>query len=205
MGYTRFFVNSDVDFSMDAIKEKLEMFKFRPLHPHGEDTETSGWCAYQSEYDHEKEILIKDFLYDDKIILSLRMDAISLPKQLLKSLVKKAVAQYVRDQGKLPSKMVRKELELAESKGLRARVLPKTKILEALWCQKTKELRVFTRSAKDIDRFLEIFQHTFLLRPDRRDFTFEAFQLCQKERYDINLEHLSHAPIFLPPLRIDVQ
>lgn len=205
MGYSRFLVKGGQALSSDVIAEKLNMFKFRPLHPKGEDTETVGWCPYLSEYDYDKSIEVKDFMFDRKIILSLRMDAISLPKELLKSLVKKSIAAYAKDYNKFPDRTVRKEIELAEALGLRARVLPKTKIIESIWCQNSEELRVFSRSKAQVDRYLELFQQTFMLRPERRDFAFEALQMAEKDGQIVALEALTHQPIFIPPVRVDIQ
>jgi hypothetical protein len=43
-----------------------------------------GWRPYMAAYDHEKSIEISDFKYDDKIILTMRLDVLFLPKELLK-------------------------------------------------------------------------------------------------------------------------
>jgi DNA recombination-dependent growth factor C len=199
MGYTRFIVKSEAELDAKAIAEKLNLFKFKPLHPHGEDQETMGWCAYLAEYDPEKSIEMKDFLYDDKIVLSFRMDSISIPKDLLKAVVKKSVASYYKDYKKWPDKTVKKEIELAEAKAIRARILPKTKIIEAMWSQQQGELRVFCRSKSQLDQVTELFLQTFLLRPERRDFSYGALG------HSPRVEAISHQPMFIKPLPVDVQ
>lgn len=204
MGYQRFTVAGEA-LSPEQILSKMRLFAFRPLHERGEDNESVGWSSYLSEYDHEKGLDTKDFLYGEKIILSMRFDAICLPHQLLKSLVKKSIASYQRENKKMPDRTTKKEIELAEAQGLRARVLPKTRIVEAIWCQKAAELRVFNRAAALTDRFLELFQETFLLRPSMRDFAHEAYFFAQGKGTPAAVELLSHAPIFMPPIRIDVQ
>lgn len=205
MSYTRFMIKNEAELAPLSIIEKLNLFKFRPLHERGEDNETIGWCPYLSEYDHEKPLEVSDFLYDDKIVLSMRYDAIVLPKELLKVLVKKSLAAYFRDHKKFPDRTVKKEIELAEARGLRGRVLPKTKIVESIWCQKSEELRVFCRSQSLLDRFLELFQQTFLLKPERRDFPLEAMAYGRQKNIEIATTTLAHQPIFVPPIRVDVQ
>lgn len=198
MGYTRFLVNNEAEMPFRSVVEKLNLFKFRPLHEKGEDNETIGWSPYLNEYDHERDIAHTDCLFDERIILSMRMDVITLPKGLLKMLVKKSLLVYQREHQKFPDRQAKKEIELHEAKMLRARVLPKTKIVEALWCPKDKELRIFSRSQSLLDHFLDLFEQTFLLKPIRRDFVVEGARA-------VNIEPLAHQPIFIPPIRIDVQ
>lgn len=205
MGYTRFLVKDQVALSPHAIAEKLNMFGFKPLHARGEDAETVGWCSYLSEYDWEKSIEVSDFLFDKKVVLCMRIDTISLPKGLLKSMVKKSVRSYMLDHKKMPDKTVRKEIELAEVLALRARILPQITLIESVWCQETHELRLFTRSKTKIDRFLELFQQTFLMRAERKDFAFVALEKAREWHVVNELENITHLPVFIPPMRIDVQ
>ncbi len=205
MGYTRFLVKCPQPLPATSIVEKLNMFRFRSLHPHGEDNESMGWCAYLSEYDAEKTIVINDFQYDQNLVLCMRVDNITLPKGLLRSFIKKALSAYAKEHNKLPDRTIKKEIELAETLSLRSRVFPSIKIVESIWCQTTQELRVFSRSKAQIDRFLDLFQNTFLLRPERFDFAHSSWQLAQKKNNESDLEQMSHEPLFIPPARIDVQ
>lgn len=204
MSYTRFFVKSESLFSEETVVEKINLFKFRPLHPRGEDTETHGWCLYLNEYETERDIEIKDCIFDDAIILTMRMDVITVPKGLLKSLVKKSIAQYQRDHNRFADRTVKKEIEVAESQGLRARMIPKTKVIESIWYPKESELRIFSRSKTVIDRYLELFQHTFMVQPVLRDFAKEASSHAESRHDSSTLLALSHLPIFAPPVRVDV-
>ncbi|HXW52754.1 MAG TPA: recombination-associated protein RdgC [Myxococcota bacterium] len=205
LGYTRFLVKCPQPLPPSQIAEKLNMFRFRPLHPHGEDTESVGWCPFLWEYDAEKSIAESDFHFDQNIVLCLRLDSITLPKALLRATVKKALSAYATEHKRLPDKTVKKEIELAETLSLRSRVLPATKIIESLWCQDTGELRIFSRSRAQVDRFLDLFQTGFLLRPERRDFAHSAWQCADERNWLSDLTQLNHHPIFLPPVRIDVQ
>lgn len=205
MGYTRFFLRDAHKLSPDVIVDKLAMFKFRPLHPRGEDYESAGWCAYRSEYDHEKDIVVKDFYYDQQIMLCMRVDVITLPKPLLKSLVKKSISAYAREHGRHVDKTTMKQIELAEAKGLRERVLPKITIVEAIWSQQDQSLRVFSRSQNVLKRFLELFEQSFSIRPERQDFPVQALDFADKKQLVPALENLKHQPLFMPPLRVDVQ
>jgi hypothetical protein len=205
MSYQRCLVTNDAILSPSSISEKLNLFKFRPLHVRGEDNETVGWCSYLSEYDHEKPLEIADFLYDDRLLLSMRVDSISLPKELLKMQVKKSLLAYAQEHKKQPDRMVKKEIELAEARNLRGRILPKTKIVESIWCQKSQELRIFCRTTSLLDRYLDLFQETFLVKPIRRDFSLEAMKFGEKHNETMAIETLAHRPIFVPPVRVDVQ
>lgn len=204
MSYTRFMVAGE-HYSAEQIVEKLRLFQFRPLHERGEDKESNGWSSYLSEYDHEKKLEISDFLFGEKIILSMRLDSISLPSQFLKARVKKSLAEYQREHNQKPDRRIKKEIEAEEIKALRARVMPKTRITEAVWCQKSQELRIFSRTAALLDRFNELFQETFLIRPSQRDFAHEAYWHAQSAHNYASLEHLAHEVLFMPPVRVDVQ
>ncbi len=203
MSYQRFRMAKS-EMKAEEIVEKLRLFKFRPLHEKGEDNETAGWVAYQSEYDHEKDIEISDTYFDNKMILSLRVDTFTLPKALLKSLVKKSLSAYFRDHRKMADKTTRKEIELAEAQGLRARILPKTRLVEAVWSM-DGDLRIFSRSQAMVERFLGLFQDTFLLRPERFDCAAQSYGFLTENDKLIAMDALSHTPIFMPPLRVDVQ
>ncbi len=203
LSYQRFSVGAE-PMSAEEIVKKLSLFKFRPLHEKGEDKESFGWASYLSEYDHEKDLEIRDFLYTDKIILSMRYDSISLPTALLKALIKKSLAHYERDNNKKPDRTVKKEIEATHIQALRARVVPKTRIVEAIWCQKAQELKIMSRTASLVDRFVDLFQQSFLLKPIMRDFAHEAYFYAHAMHEFSRLEHLVHEPLFIAPIRIDV-
>lgn len=205
MSFTRFNVKCDTKLSVQEVVEKINLFRFRPLDPRGEDSETLGFCPFLNEYDDEKSIEVGDLFYDDLIILSMRSDTLSVPKELLRSLTKKSMQAYVRDHKRLPDRTIKKEIELAEIKGLRGKILPKTKITECTWCQESQELRVFSRAPSTIDRFLELFQQTFMLKPERQDFAVKAFRFGKDNHEAIAVEALGHEPLYVPPLRVDIQ
>jgi hypothetical protein len=203
MTYTRFRVTSLNILSAEEVTSRLNLFRFRPLDSRGEDSETLGFCPFQSEYDDERPIEVLDCYFDGKIALSLRMDVLRVPKELLRVLVKKSIAAYQHQHKRFPDRTIKKEIELAESKGLRAKILPHTKIVEALWCQKSQELRIFSRSATVIDRLVELFQQSFMLKPERRDCALEAFDYNEKKSITVPV-NFGHEPLYVPPLRIEV-
>lgn len=205
LSYQRFRVEQDQGLSPEQIVEKLRLFKFRPLHDRGHDQETMGWSSYLAEYDTEKEIEISDILYDEKIVLSLRYDTVALPKPLLKSLIKRSLAAYHSEYKKWPDRVVKKEIEQAEIASLRAKILPKTRIVEALWCQNSQELRIFTRSSSLIDRFVDLFKSTFKFKAVHRDFVHDAYWFATSTNQIQELSLCAHAPLFAPAIRMDIQ
>lgn len=204
MTYSRFFVTSPTPLSPEAITEKINLFRFRPLDPRGDDNETLGFCPFRDEFDDERRITERDFYFDGKIVLCMRLDTLTLPKDHLRALVRKSLQEYQREHKKPADRTVRKEIELAEAQGLRHKVMPKAKITESTWCQKSGELRIFSRAPKVIDRFLELFQQTFLLRPLRRDFPAEAFRFSEEQRIELPV-NWHHEALYLPPQRTEVQ
>jgi|GEM_PF-2026876 len=205
MGYTRFLLNAERPMPVDDIAERLNLFKFRALHDRGEDMESFGWVSYGSEFEWDQPIEISDFYFDRAVVLCARIDKITLPKALLKALVKKSIAAYAKEHQKTPDKTVRQEIQLAETLGLRSRMLPHTTLIEAIWLKDAGELRVFSRSKTKLDRFVELFEQTMMQRPLRHDFAYGAWQLAKVRHEDTALERLTHQPLFIPPIRIDVQ
>lgn len=205
MAYQRFKINHELRLTPEQIVDKMRLFKFKPLHHQGLDNDTLGWVSYRSEYDHDQVISTADCYFDQKMILVLRMDNLLLPKQLLRALLKKSLDIYQREQNKTPDLKLKKEMELAEAQKLRSKILPKTRIIEAVWCLSTQELRVFSRASSQVEKFLEIFQDTFLVRPERQDFAQNSYSYAQKNADLAKLELLSHQPMFLAQSALDVQ
>jgi hypothetical protein len=203
MNYTRFAVRCDTALTDETIIEKLNLYRFRPLHPRGEDLESFGWCPFEHEFEDEKSIGPKDCLFDDKLVLSLRIDTLRFPKSLLKSLVKRSLRAYQQDFNKIPDRIAKKEIERAEEKGLRQRMLPKTQVIESIWCRRYNELRIFSRSKTLVDRYRDHFKQTFMVKPEPRDFVAEALNFSQGNT-ELNIDTISHQTIFTPPLRTDV-
>lgn len=202
--YQRFRISDEVNLSMDAIIEKMRLFKFRALDSRGFDQESAGWCAYLNEYDHEKELEIKDILYDEKIVLTLRYDQMVLPKPLLKSLIKKSHKAYYDDHKRWPDRTIKKELEQAIVQDLRSRMIPKTKIIEAVWSLESRELRIFSRSKTLVERFLDLFKATFLQKAYERDFTHEAYFFLASKNQSSLLDGYSYTPLFKTSHVVDV-
>ena len=203
MTFTRFRVTSPQEYSAEDIAVRLNLFRFRSLDSRGDDNETLGFCPFQSEFEDDKPIAVPDFYFDGKIALSLRIDVLRLPKEILRVLVKKNIATYQREFKRFPDRTTKKEIEIAESRGLRGKILPQTKIVEAIWCQKSQELRIFSRSTTVIDRFVEMFQQSFMLKPERRDFAFEAFVFNEKKQLILPI-NFGHEPLYVPPLRMEI-
>lgn len=204
MNYMRFSVAASHEIKPEYFKEKFNLFRFKPLNENGHDDQSLGWVPFLSEYDDEKPIETSDFLYDDKIILTLRMDKINLPKELLKIAIKKAILSYEKQFKKYPDKAVKKEIEIAESKKLRAKVLPKCKVIEAVFSLENNQLRIFSRSASLIDKFVEIFEQTFLLKVSRCDFAWFSLKSKNNEEFLHDLFLLKQKPLFSPAHQIDI-
>lgn len=204
MSYQRFLLKMP-ECPVEEVVMKLRLFKFKPLHERGIDNESQGWVSFNHEYDHEKNIEASDLYFDHKIIFSFRLDSISLPKPLLKSLVNKSLQAYRRDHGKMPDKTIRKELELAEAQALRQRCLPKTKIVEVAWDLKTGDFRIFSTSQPMIDRVISLFKSSFLVSPQKIDYAFAAYNQALKEQNISYLDSISLQNIFTPPQRVDYQ
>lgn len=175
--------------------EKLNLFRFRPLHEQGEDNETAGWVSFLAEYETQKPLEYKDVFFDGNMVLGLRIDVIKIPKPLLKANVKKSCDLYFAEHKRLPDKVVRKELERAEAKALRARILPHTKVIEAFIDINRREVRMLARPKALIDRFRELFEQTFMVHLNRDDFVAVALK---NEKTAGALDHLHHEPLYSP-------
>lgn len=192
ISYVRFSLAGSMPNPEQAV-EKLNLFRFRPLHEHGEDNETAGWVSFLKEYETQKPLEYKDVFFDGNVVLCLRLDVIKIPKPLLKANVKKSWDLYFVEHKRFPDKVIKKELEMAEAKALRARILPHTKIVEAFVDLHRKEVRVLTRTKALIDRFRELFEQSFMVHLNRDDFV--AVGLKNEAKAGA-LDNLHHEPLY---------
>lgn len=204
MSYQRFKLEINHKLDHSLFLERLNLFRFKPLKEQADDYETFGWVPYLWEYDEDKKIDEGDFLYDQRLIFCLRIDNIKLPRELIKNNTKKSIKNYYQQFNKWPDKVTKKEIEANEIRSLRAKMIPKTKIIEAILCLNKKEIRIFSKGSSHLDKFLEIFEQSFSLKLTRIDFAWYSLN-SQSIKTDFNsLLALHPAPLFQPALRTHI-
>jgi len=163
--YLRFRVEGGVSSNYAEVFEKaLEIRRFVPLHPDGEDNESSGWVLFQRPYADEETILSDSFLFGDSIMLGFREDSMAYPKAMMKDWVKKRLTDYQEKNHAKITPSIKKAIEATVKSEIRKRILPKSKVVNCQWDLSRSRVRFFSRGKGLVERFVELFEQTFQVK-----------------------------------------
>jgi DNA recombination-dependent growth factor C len=143
--------------------EEMTRSRFQDLRPGSEKDRTLGWVLGDDPFstDFSRATLFRG----EVLVLTLRMDVLSLPGSQLKLHVEKAVAERLQKEGR--ERLNRKEQEeLADEVrfDLLNRMVPMIKLAELVWATDTGRAWFFSRSAAMVQPFEELFTETFGVR-----------------------------------------
>ncbi len=205
ISYIRYFVDGAVPNNMTEVFERaLEIRRFVPLHPEGDDTQTQGWVPVQRPFSDDEPITNAHFLFGERILLGYREDALSLPKPMIRDKLAKRVEDHKAKNGVEPGAQLRQQMQLTIITELRRRVLPKSKVVDVLWDTSRNELRFFARGKGVTERFIELFEQTFEVRLRQKTHAELALSADLPMRAKSMLEQLKPAEIFRPVVRTEV-
>jgi recombination associated protein RdgC len=148
----------------DRFRDKLEEHAFREDPTGGGKEEREGWVQIHNLLDTSFEDRDR-WLYNDLILLALRVDKKALPAKLLKATLEKEQQRWCEENGrKRCPKEVREEIRDRIETAWLARALPKVSLTEL--CIHLKERYVIVHSLSDAaaDRVRKRFFATFGLR-----------------------------------------
>lgn len=189
MTYLRFAVlGTPPNNLIENFERALVVRRFVPLHPEGQDTESSGWVSIQNPYLDEERLLNDQFLFQERVVLGYREDKLNFPKAMLRDLVEQRMREFP-DQS-------RQVIESAVMSELRHRVLPKSKVIDVLWDLSRSELRLFARGQGLVERFEKLFEQTFQMRLKQLTYPEIALSSQVDLRNKGLLENLNEAVIF---------
>jgi recombination associated protein RdgC len=205
LSYLRFKVEGPVPSNyVEVFEQAIEIRRFVPLHPDGEDNESFGWVPMHRPYADDEPILNDHFLYGERVTLAYREDAISFPKAMVKDMVQQRLDEHREKNHVEASNQVRHAAEAAIMSEMRKRVLPKSKVVDVLWDLSRAELRFFARGKGVSERFVALFEQTFQVRLRQMTFAELAISADLSLRAKSMLETLTPQEIFKMSVRTEV-
>jgi hypothetical protein len=206
--YLRFGVTGEPPNRMgDIFEQAIEARRFQPLNARSEENESAGWVAIEDPYDDDTPITRDRFAFGDLIALAYREDKFSVPRPLIKQLLKKKLAQ-LEEKGEKLNRQKRKAAEQAAVAELKKRSLPRPRVMDVVWDLTRSQVRIFGRGAMATERAVACFERTFAVRLGSPHWASRAFELDLSLRARAVLEGLNAGTIFddalgLPRPRVD--
>jgi len=147
----------------NRVFEEMTRSRFQDLKPGTEKDRSIGWVLSDDPFstDFSRATLFRGEI----LVLTLRMDILSLPGSQLKLHVEKAVAERLKKEGR--DRLNRKEQEeLADEVrfDLFNRMVPNIKLAELVWATDSSRAWFFSRAAAMVTPFEELFTETFGVR-----------------------------------------
>ncbi|MCP4498407.1 MAG: recombination-associated protein RdgC [Deltaproteobacteria bacterium] len=199
--YMRVTIQGDAPDSMDDVEQAIEIRRFVPLTAESEELESSGWVPFEEPYDDVNPIMRDRFHFGDLICLAYREDKVVLPTALFRHEVELRIEKVEEETGEKVDKQMKHTIELAIQAELRQKVLPRSKIIEMVWSQSTREMRVFARGKIVTERICDLFERTFELPFEVNDYARQAFELDLSDGSRSILEGLCAENVFEPVVR----
>lgn len=200
LSYMRFLVDGEAPKSPGAAFEKsIGSRRFVPLTPSQETGESAGWVAAEAPFDDELAITRDLFLFGDLVVLAYREDKWAIPRPVLKREVQKRIQKIIEEEKKSPddiSKAFVKAVEQGVLAELKAKTLPRSKIVDVVWDIGRGEARVFARGTVATERIASLFERTFQVKVDPGPWAARAFRLDLGSRAMSVLERLSPGWLF---------
>ena len=147
----------------DRFHQGITKYTFRPIDPGGEEERALGWA--DALFPLEPEIFQERYRFDEYIVLSLRIDTLSVPGSLLKLYTEAECKRYMAEH----QKETMNRYEKAEAKErvkleLRRKLLPGIKVIDMVWNLTEGQVRFFASAEKINMEFMELFEQTFELQ-----------------------------------------
>lgn len=162
--YKLFYIEEELppDF-LQTILERVRKRAFEPLDPEEEEEERYGWVPIENPLRVEFEHF--NVVFDHFINLGLRHDKYTLPSALVKAHVAQSERDYMTQHEKERlSKFEKEDIKLMVRKQLKARSLPRMKVIDMSWDFHSGRVRFFNQSAKTCELFQGLFEDTFGLK-----------------------------------------
>jgi hypothetical protein len=144
----------------DTAIAELNRSRFKELDPASGRDKTFGWVLAENPFstDFTKESIF----YGNCLVLSLRMDTVSVAPAQVKFHLEKLVREKLKAEGR--EHLAKKERqELAEELRFEMlrRALPQIRVAEFVWDTESNRLWYFSRSPGMVDPFEELFKECF--------------------------------------------
>lgn len=207
LSYLRYLVDGDVpDNPGTAWEKSLQSRRFLPLNPQGETLESAGWVPLEAPFDDDTRMSRDLFLFGDIVAVGYREDKYAIPRPLLQRETRKRIEKIVREEKKDPDELSRAFIKAVEATvlvELKARTIPRSKVIDVVWDLARKEVRVFGRGTIVTERLSSLFERTFQMRMELGSYAARAFALDLGSRNQAMLEKLSPGWFFPDALKRD--
>lgn len=150
-----------------------------PVDPSRNEDRSIGWCSLHDENDLELDFT--KFYFEDRILLSLRVDVLKPPAAQVKRLVQQRQRELEGKQHAPLSAGALRDLKAILVAELRQKTPPKTKAVDMVWELSTQRLYFFSHSKGMNETFVGLFAQTFNLPIDLEGPGFWASQLGEQE------------------------
>jgi hypothetical protein len=159
--YRQFYVQGEVprDFR-DRFQERIVANAFHEIEPASEEERAVGWCNARFALDIE--LHEGHWLFNDHLVLGLRIDTLKVPGPLLKRPAEREARRMMAEQGvDTLNRYQRAQIKEAVKQDLRKRMLPSVKSVDFVWSLSTGLLRFWSANDKLCVEFQELFERTF--------------------------------------------
>ena len=143
------------------VQQRLMENRFEPIDS-TPDPESAGWVRFDENTSSDFELL-SSFNFEDYCVFSLRRDVRKVPAALVKNLVEKECAEWLKERPKLNKVPYSRKREIRENvhAALLAKSLPEPSVFDVLWNLETGIVTVANISTKVLDRIEDEFAATF--------------------------------------------
>lgn len=162
--YSRFFVEGEVpDDAHDKFLKAIRKNVLQPLVPEEDTPERTGWCRMAEPF--ELDLSYEDVFWNEYLNLGVRTDRWAIPGPLLKSKVREAEQELLKQKGRdRLSRHEKKELKEMTAKQLRRQIAPSTRAVDLSWSMNEGIVRFFSQSDKRAAFMIDLFEKTFRLK-----------------------------------------
>jgi hypothetical protein len=150
-----------------------------PVDPSRNEDRSIGWCSLHDENDLD--LNFGKFYFDERIILSLRVDVLKPPAAQVKRLLQQRKNELEAQRHAPLSAGALRDLKAILIAELRQKTPPKTKTVDMVWELDSQRLYFFSHSKGLNETFVGLFAQTFNLPIDLEGPGFWASQLTEDE------------------------
>ncbi len=144
-------------------QEGIESNTFKEIELQGEEDRAVGWCSVHFPLDLE--LSPEQYLYNEYLILGMRIDTLSVPGNLLRIFSESRARQIMMEQKRDSlTRFERAEIKEQVKRELRKRMMPSIKSVDMIWSWQQGILRFFNGNEKLNLEFMELFENSFGLQ-----------------------------------------
>ncbi len=147
----------------DTFPAAIARHTFQPIDPQSEEERAVGWCSPHFPLDIDLEP--GQYLYNEYIVLALRIDTLGVPGPLLRIYSEKEARRVMAEQKRASLNRYEKaEIKERVKLDLRRKMLPSIKAIDMVWSWSEGTVRFFSTNEKVNLEFMELFEATFELQ-----------------------------------------